>query len=67
MNSRKLSNLKYPDTENYLELDVWFPDLSIGFEFQVFLLFRFISIFSFLFLLFVIFSLFLYIYNKHLI
>lgn len=34
-NSLKESNLKSPETSGYLEVDVWFPDLKLGFEFQV--------------------------------
>jgi hypothetical protein len=35
INSRKNPAIKAPNTENYLELDVWFPDYKLGFELQV--------------------------------
>ena len=35
VNSRKNSSLKDPNTNDYLELDVWFPEHKLGFELQV--------------------------------
>lgn len=36
MNAKKQPHLKYPSSGNYLELDIWIPQLNIAFEFQVF-------------------------------
>lgn len=35
VNQRKKSTLKYSATDAYVELDIWFPSLSVCFEFQV--------------------------------
>jgi hypothetical protein len=35
VNSRKIAKVKNPSTGYYLELDLWIPELKIGFEFQV--------------------------------
>lgn len=35
VNSRKTSTIKNPESRLYLELDIWIPDLKLGFEFQV--------------------------------
>lgn len=35
MNAKKHPDLKYPDSGNYLELDIWIPALNVAFEFQV--------------------------------
>eukprot|EP00026_Physarum_polycephalum_P002112 Phypoly_transcript_02116.p1 GENE.Phypoly_transcript_02116~~Phypoly_transcript_02116.p1 ORF type:complete len:954 (+),score=114.83 Phypoly_transcript_02116:59-2920(+) len=34
VNSKKYLNVKYPGSGAYLELDVWIPNLNLGFEFQ---------------------------------
>ena len=36
VNARKHTQLKYPTTGAYLELDIWIPEYEISFEFQVF-------------------------------
>lgn len=34
-NVRRAANIKSPLTGHFLELDIWFPDLKLCFEFQV--------------------------------
>jgi hypothetical protein len=33
--TKKRSELKYPSTGYYLELDIWIPNQNLAFEFQV--------------------------------
>lgn len=35
MNARKKVGIKTEDTNYFLEIDVWIPDLKLGFEYQV--------------------------------
>lgn len=35
MNARKESNIKYPSSDTFLEIDLWIPSLNLGFEYQV--------------------------------
>ena len=34
-NARKVANIINPLTKSYFELDVWIPELKLGFEYQV--------------------------------
>lgn len=39
-NARKQLSIRNPETDNFLELDIWIPDLNLGFEFQVYFAIR---------------------------
>ena len=39
IHARKVTNIKFPHTGAYVELDIWIPTLNLSFEFQVLFLF----------------------------
>jgi hypothetical protein len=34
-NSRKSSSMRFPESGNFMEVDIWLPDHNVCFEFQV--------------------------------
>jgi hypothetical protein len=58
-NVRREASIKNPLTGDCLEIDVWFPSLNLGFEYQVsFFFFSFPYLFFFLLILFLFLSFF---------